>query len=136
MTTFQTAHPQTNQHLSSVMTDRQLVWQKLPYTTVRRRRGKEREKKLLHASFTLGLRFPSSAVEMLRQLLLGDLEDGWSHDSDDTPTNETANGRSSLAERRRPESLETILSYSTGEWEEEPSDAGQASVQVVRKGNR
>lgn len=69
-------------------------------------------------------------------------EDGWSHDSDDTPTNETANGRSSLAERQRPESLETILNFSADEWEAEPepeeaapSGGEQRSIQVVRKGN-
>ncbi|XP_068611825.1 LOW QUALITY PROTEIN: rho guanine nucleotide exchange factor 11 [Brachionichthys hirsutus] len=58
-------------------------------------------------------------VETLRQLILPDSEeDGWSHDSVDTPTNETANERSSFAERQRPESLETILNFSTDEWEE------------------
>ncbi|XP_031706950.1 rho guanine nucleotide exchange factor 11 isoform X5 [Anarrhichthys ocellatus] len=80
-------------------------------------------------------------VETLRQLILRDLEeDGWSHDSDDTPTNETANERSSYAERRRPESLETVLNFSTSEWEAEPEleapppDAEQSgSVQVIRK---
>ncbi|XP_061566635.1 rho guanine nucleotide exchange factor 11 [Cololabis saira] len=78
-------------------------------------------------------------VETLRQLILRDLEeDGWSHDSDDTPTNETSNGTSSLAERRQPESLETVLNYSISEWEVETeesalSDVGEAGVQVVRK---
>uniref|UniRef100_A0A3Q1BBC2 Rho guanine nucleotide exchange factor (GEF) 11 n=1 Tax=Amphiprion ocellaris TaxID=80972 RepID=A0A3Q1BBC2_AMPOC len=78
-------------------------------------------------------------VETLRQLILQDLEeDGWSHDSDDTPTNETANERSSFIERQRPESLETVLNFSTNEWEAEPDeallpDAAQPSVQVVRK---
>ncbi|XP_028262876.1 rho guanine nucleotide exchange factor 11 isoform X2 [Parambassis ranga] len=78
-------------------------------------------------------------VETLRQLILRDLEeDGWSHDSDDTPTNETTNERSSFTERQRPESLETVLSFSAGEWEAEleetpPPDTGQSSVQVVRK---
>lgn len=78
---------------------------------------------------------------MLRQLILRDLEeDGWSHDSDDTPTNETANGRSSFTERQRPESLETVLNFSTNEWEADPEevpplDAEQPSVHVVRKGN-
>lgn len=80
-------------------------------------------------------------VETLRQLILHDLEeDGWSHDSDDTPTNETANERNSFMERQRPESLETVLNFSTNEWEAEPDesllpDAPQPSVQVVRKGN-
>lgn len=83
-----------------------------------------------------------SAVETLRQLILRDLEeDSWSHDSDDTPTNETANERSSFTERQRPESLETVLNFSINEWEAEPEevpppDAEQpSSVQVVRKGN-
>ncbi|CAJ1086066.1 rho guanine nucleotide exchange factor 11 isoform X1 [Xyrichtys novacula] len=78
-------------------------------------------------------------VETLRQLIIRDLEeDGWSHDSDDTPTNETANERNSFSERQRPESLETVLNFSTNEWEAEPEDAPpteaeQPSVQVVRK---
>lgn len=84
-----------------------------------------------------------STVETLRQLILRDLdEDGWSHNSDDTPTNETTNERSSFTERQRPESLETVLNFSTDEWEAEPEeeapplDAEQpSSVQVVRKGN-
>ncbi|XP_078132779.1 rho guanine nucleotide exchange factor 11 isoform X5 [Sander vitreus] len=81
-------------------------------------------------------------VETLRQLILRDLEeDSWSHDSDDTPTNETTNERSSFTERQRPESLETVLNFSINEWEAEPEevpppDAEQpSSVQVVRKGN-
>uniref|UniRef100_A0A3Q3FMU9 Rho guanine nucleotide exchange factor 11 n=1 Tax=Labrus bergylta TaxID=56723 RepID=A0A3Q3FMU9_9LABR len=78
-------------------------------------------------------------VETLRQLIIRDLEeDGWSHDSDDTPTNETGNRRSSFSERQRPESLETVLNFSTGEWEAEPEEAPppeaeQSSVHVVRK---
>ncbi|XP_074555282.1 rho guanine nucleotide exchange factor 11 isoform X3 [Halichoeres trimaculatus] len=80
-------------------------------------------------------------VETLRQLILRDLEDdGWSHDSDDTPTNETANNRNSFSERPRPESLETVLNFSTNEWEAEPdvappppTEAEPPSVQVVRK---
>lgn len=82
-------------------------------------------------------------VETLRQLIIRDLEDdGWSHDSDDTPTNETANERNSFAKRQRPESLETVLNFSINEWEAEPEeeapppDAEQpSSVQVIRKGN-
>ncbi|KAM9836629.1 rho guanine nucleotide exchange factor 11 isoform 1-T1 [Aulostomus maculatus] len=78
-------------------------------------------------------------VETLRQLILRDLEeDGWSHDSDDTPTNETANERSSVKEKQRPESAETILGFSTGEWEAESEEAPpteQQSLQVIRKGN-
>ncbi|XP_056298367.1 rho guanine nucleotide exchange factor 11 isoform X3 [Pseudoliparis swirei] len=76
-------------------------------------------------------------VETLRQLILRDLEeDGWSHDSDDTPTD----GRSSFSDRQRPESLETVLNFCTDEWEAEPEvedpppDAEQCSgVQIVRK---
>ncbi|KAM8882688.1 rho guanine nucleotide exchange factor 11 isoform 3-T3 [Synchiropus picturatus] len=59
-------------------------------------------------------------VETLRQLILRDLdEDGWSHDSDDTPTNDTSNEQSSLAGKKRPGSAETVLSSSTTEWETE-----------------
>nr|XP_015802089.2 rho guanine nucleotide exchange factor 11 isoform X2 [Nothobranchius furzeri] len=74
-------------------------------------------------------------VETLRQLILQDLdEDGWSHNSDDTPTNEMTNGGRSLTETEQPDSLETIL----GVEEEEsngapPSDTTQPSVKVVRK---
>ncbi|XP_056224564.1 rho guanine nucleotide exchange factor 11 isoform X4 [Seriola aureovittata] len=78
-------------------------------------------------------------VETLRRLISRDLEeDGWSHDSDDTPTNETANEGSSFSDRQRPESLETILNFSTNDLEAEPeevppSDTEQPSVQVIRK---
>uniref|UniRef100_A0A3B3ZZI4 Uncharacterized protein n=1 Tax=Periophthalmus magnuspinnatus TaxID=409849 RepID=A0A3B3ZZI4_9GOBI len=62
----------------------------------------------------------SEAVETLRQLILRDLEeDGWSQDSDDTPTNETAT-EGSFTEKQRPESLETVLNFSTNEEQEEP----------------
>ncbi|XP_053271693.1 rho guanine nucleotide exchange factor 11 [Pleuronectes platessa] len=80
-------------------------------------------------------------VETLRRLIIRDLEDdGWSHDSGDTPTNETANEGSSLSDRQRPESLETILNFSTDDWEAEPDeapppDAEPPGVQVVRTGN-
>ncbi|CAI5686237.1 unnamed protein product [Oreochromis niloticus] len=80
-------------------------------------------------------------VETLRQLILQDFgEDGWSHDSDDTPTNETATESISFTERQRPESLETVLSCCTDEWEAEPEElllakAPKPSFQVVRKGN-
>ncbi|KAM4536439.1 rho guanine nucleotide exchange factor 11 isoform 5-T5 [Odontesthes bonariensis] len=75
-------------------------------------------------------------VETLRQLILRDLEeDGWSHDSDDTPTNETADRRGSLAEKQRPESLETVLNFNTNEWDGEPDEVSAPGVQVVRKGN-
>uniref|UniRef100_A0A3Q3LZS1 Rho guanine nucleotide exchange factor (GEF) 11 n=1 Tax=Mastacembelus armatus TaxID=205130 RepID=A0A3Q3LZS1_9TELE len=52
-------------------------------------------------------------VETLRQLIFRDLEaEGVSHDSDDTPTNEMANEKSSMTERHQPESLETVLNLS------------------------
>ncbi|KAF3697778.1 Rho guanine nucleotide exchange factor 11 RhoGEF glutamate transport modulator GTRAP48 [Channa argus] len=76
-------------------------------------------------------------VETLRQLILQDLqEDGWSHDSDDTPTNETVNEMST--ETQRPESLDTVHSFCKDEWEAEPelvspTDTEKPSVQVVRK---
>lgn len=67
-------------------------------------------------------------------------EDGWSHDSNDTPTNETANERSSFTERQQHEPLETGPNFSADEWEAEPEEvlppeAERPSVQVVRKGN-
>lgn len=79
-------------------------------------------------------------VETLRQLILQDFgEDCWSHDSDDTPTNEMAAESNSFTERQRPESLETVLSCCTDEWEAEPEElllakAPKPSVQVMRKG--
>ncbi|XP_047450683.1 rho guanine nucleotide exchange factor 11 isoform X3 [Mugil cephalus] len=78
-------------------------------------------------------------VERLRELILRDLEeDGQSHNSDDTPTNETANGRSLFGERQRPHSFETVLKFSTDDCEAEPEDipipdTGQQGVKVVRK---
>ncbi|XP_045919768.1 rho guanine nucleotide exchange factor 11 isoform X2 [Micropterus dolomieu] len=78
-------------------------------------------------------------VETLRHLILQDFEDdGWSHDSDDTPTNETSIERSSFTERQRPESLETVLNFSANEWEAEPEevlppDPEHLGVQVIRK---
>lgn len=82
-----------------------------------------------------------AAVETLRQLILQDVEeDRWSHDSDDTPTNEVASERSPQSERQRAETLETVLKYSTDEWEAEPEEVGlpdpeQHGVHVMRKGN-
>uniref|UniRef100_A0A1A8QEP7 Rho guanine nucleotide exchange factor (GEF) 11 n=1 Tax=Nothobranchius rachovii TaxID=451742 RepID=A0A1A8QEP7_9TELE len=76
-------------------------------------------------------------VETLRQLILQDLdEDGWSHNSDDTPTNEMTNGGRSLTETEQPDSLETILGVEEEEEESNgapPSDTTQPSVKVVRK---
>ncbi|XP_072314649.1 rho guanine nucleotide exchange factor 11 isoform X3 [Eucyclogobius newberryi] len=70
-------------------------------------------------------------VEALRQLILRDLEDdGWSQDSDDTPTNETA-ADGSFTEKQRPGSLETVLNFSTSDEPEEPDAPEQP--RVVRK---
>ncbi|XP_067303671.1 rho guanine nucleotide exchange factor 11 isoform X2 [Pseudorasbora parva] len=71
-------------------------------------------------------------VETLRQLIFRDLEDGWSQDSDDTPTNETANERSSFTEGPGAEFPEPAPSETPSQWEEEPVEAPPA-VQVVRK---
>lgn len=80
-------------------------------------------------------------MEILRQLIFRDLEDGWSQDSDDTPTNETANERSSFAEGPRAEFPEPAPSETPSQWGEEPVEAPplevrQPAVQVVRKGKR
>ncbi|XP_028329619.1 rho guanine nucleotide exchange factor 11-like isoform X2 [Gouania willdenowi] len=78
-------------------------------------------------------------VETLRQLILNDLDDdGWSHASEDTPTNETPNEKHSLGDGQRTESLENMVnSVTIDEWgaeqvqeEAPPPDSG---VQVVRK---
>lgn len=77
--------------------------------------------------------FPVPIVETLRQLILDLHEDRRSHDSDDTPTNET------VTDRQQPESSETVSSFSANESEPEqvpPPDAEKPSVQIVRKGNR
>ncbi|XP_064787464.1 rho guanine nucleotide exchange factor 11-like isoform X5 [Oncorhynchus masou masou] len=79
-------------------------------------------------------------VETLRQLIFRDLEDGWSHGSDGTPTNEAANERSPFNDHQRPPSSETLLSVSPSQWEAEhaeaaPSEVECPSVHVVRKGN-
>ncbi|CAL8327041.1 unnamed protein product [Lota lota] len=82
-------------------------------------------------------------VESLRQLIFRDLEDdGWSRDSDDTPTNEMANERHSSAYGQRALSLETVLNTSQLDAEDEatppatseaPPATEQPGVQVVRK---
>lgn len=73
-----------------------------------------------------------SAVETLRQLILRDLEEeGWSHDSDDTPTNEANSERSPLSG--------TVLRIAEeGEPEEDVrrQDEEPPSFQVVRKGRK
>uniref|UniRef100_A0A3Q2G3R2 Rho guanine nucleotide exchange factor 11 n=1 Tax=Cyprinodon variegatus TaxID=28743 RepID=A0A3Q2G3R2_CYPVA len=88
-------------------------------------------------------------VETLRRLILPHVEeDRWSHDTDDTPTNTMSNGN---AERRRQESLETVLDFCINELEPEapppkarppespppedpPTPSRQTSFKVVRKG--
>ncbi|CAN9509432.1 unnamed protein product [Ophioblennius macclurei] len=77
-------------------------------------------------------------VETLRRLILRDFEDdvdggedGWSHDSDDTPTNDTpTNGQAPP---------ENVLDLDAGEWAEPeeapPPEAEPQSFQVMRKGN-
>lgn len=76
--------------------------------------------------------FRLSAVETLRQLILRDLEEeGWSQDSDDTPTNEAASERSPLSG--------TVLRIAEeGEPEEDVRPQGEEapSFQVVRKGRK
>ena len=84
--------------------------------------------------------FSSFSVETLRQLIFRDLEDGWSHGSDGTPTNEAANERSPFNDHQRTPSSETLLSVSPSQWEAEhaealPSEVECPSVHVVRKGN-
>ncbi|KAK2913288.1 hypothetical protein Q8A67_001687 [Cirrhinus molitorella] len=79
-------------------------------------------------------------VENLRQLIFRDLEDGWSQDSDDTPTNETAYERSPFTDRPGVELSDPAPSESPIQWEEErvetpPPEVLRSPVQVVRKGN-
>lgn len=85
--------------------------------------------------------FSAFSVETLRQLIFRDLEeDGWSHGSDGTPTNEAANERSLFNDQQRLPSSETLLSVSPSQWEAEhaeapPSEVESPCVHVVRKGN-
>ncbi|XP_015462691.3 rho guanine nucleotide exchange factor 11 isoform X3 [Astyanax mexicanus] len=78
-------------------------------------------------------------VDTLRQLIFRDLEDGWSHDSDDTPTNETANERSPFTDPPGPEPMpEPTFTKNTSQLGEDEIDAAklevvQPTVQVVRK---
>ncbi|XP_070977585.1 rho guanine nucleotide exchange factor 11-like isoform X3 [Oncorhynchus clarkii lewisi] len=80
-------------------------------------------------------------VEILKRLIFHNFEEvGWSHDSDGTPTNETANERSPLNDGQRLASSETLLSASPSQLKAEhseapPSEVGSPSVHVVRKGN-
>ncbi|KAG1937919.1 rho guanine nucleotide exchange factor [Pimephales promelas] len=73
-------------------------------------------------------------VETLRQLIFRDLDDGWSQDSDDTPTNETANERNSFTDGPGAEFPEPASSETLSRWGEEPVEAPPPEVQVVRKG--
>uniref|UniRef100_A0A8C8JPH1 Rho guanine nucleotide exchange factor (GEF) 11 n=1 Tax=Oncorhynchus tshawytscha TaxID=74940 RepID=A0A8C8JPH1_ONCTS len=80
-----------------------------------------------------------AAVEILKRLIFHNFEEvGWSHDSDGTPTNETANERSPLNDRQRLASSDTLLNASPSQLEAEhseapPSEVGSSSVHVVRK---
>ncbi|XP_053349910.1 rho guanine nucleotide exchange factor 11 isoform X2 [Clarias gariepinus] len=78
------------------------------------------------------------AVETLRQLIFRDLEDGWSQDSDDTPTNETANERSPFTDRPGSEVSEPSFSESSSQSVQDqvdapPLEAERPTLQVMRK---
>uniref|UniRef100_A0A4W4F2V8 DH domain-containing protein n=1 Tax=Electrophorus electricus TaxID=8005 RepID=A0A4W4F2V8_ELEEL len=70
-------------------------------------------------------------VKTLRLLILGDLEDGWSQDSDDTPTNETANERNPFRDRPGIETAEPSSDETYRQLVEDQVDA--PPVEVVRK---
>ncbi|KAI5085247.1 rho guanine nucleotide exchange factor 11, partial [Silurus meridionalis] len=78
-------------------------------------------------------------VETLRQLIFRDLEDGWSQDSDDTPTNETANERSPFTDRPGSEgSVGSIIESPNptilqDQVDAPPLELEQSTVQVKRK---
>ncbi|XP_053089332.1 rho guanine nucleotide exchange factor 11 isoform X4 [Pangasianodon hypophthalmus] len=77
-------------------------------------------------------------VETLRQLIFRDLEDGWSQDSDDTPTNETANERSPFTDRPGSEASEPSFTESPKQSAQDhvdapPKEAERPTVQVMRK---
>ncbi|XP_060731096.1 rho guanine nucleotide exchange factor 11 isoform X1 [Tachysurus vachellii] len=77
-------------------------------------------------------------VETLRQLIFRDLEDGWSQDSDDTPTNETANERSPFADRPGSEASEPSFTESPSQSMQDavdapPTEAERPAFQVIRK---
>ncbi|KAK3546614.1 hypothetical protein QTP70_031227, partial [Hemibagrus guttatus] len=79
-------------------------------------------------------------VETLRQLIFRDLEDGWSQDSDDTPTNETANERSPFTDRPGSEASDPSFTESPNQSMQDhvdapPMEAERPTVQLVRKGN-
>lgn len=78
-------------------------------------------------------------MKTLRQLIFRDLEDGWSQDSDDTPTNETATNESPFADMLRLDVSDPDLKESPSKWLEDHVDAPPLevvvpTVQVVRKG--
>lgn len=76
------------------------------------------------------------AVETLRQLILRDLEEeGWSHDSGDTPTNEAAGERSPEEEQRGEEEEEAAF-LKIAEEDARHQAGEQPGFQVVRKGRR
>ncbi|KPP69336.1 rho guanine nucleotide exchange factor 11-like [Scleropages formosus] len=77
-------------------------------------------------------------VERLKQLIFRSLEeDCWSQDSDDTPTNETANERSPFIDGINSEALEQDAGLK--QWEHEEGEMPclemERGVQVVRRGN-
>ncbi|XP_062850511.1 rho guanine nucleotide exchange factor 11 isoform X3 [Trichomycterus rosablanca] len=77
-------------------------------------------------------------VETLRQLIFRDLQDGWSHDSDETPTNETANEASPYTDRPEAEEPESNTGQSQNQIIEDQADADvleaeRPAVQLVRK---
>ncbi|KAG7330491.1 hypothetical protein KOW79_006713 [Hemibagrus wyckioides] len=77
-------------------------------------------------------------VETLRQLIFRDLEDGWSQDSDDTPTNETANERSPFTDRPGSEMSEPSFTESPNQSMQDhvdapPMEAERPTLQLVRK---
>uniref|UniRef100_A0A8C9RU56 Rho guanine nucleotide exchange factor 11 n=1 Tax=Scleropages formosus TaxID=113540 RepID=A0A8C9RU56_SCLFO len=77
-------------------------------------------------------------VERLKQLIFRSLEeDCWSQDSDDTPTNETANERSPFIDGINSEALEQDAGLK--QWEHEEGEMPclemERGVQVVRRGD-
>uniref|UniRef100_A0A667WV79 Rho guanine nucleotide exchange factor (GEF) 11 n=1 Tax=Myripristis murdjan TaxID=586833 RepID=A0A667WV79_9TELE len=128
-----------NKALYVISTTERQIYELVAGTSSEKNTWKDLLEKTISIAGVDNVVFIVCTVETLRQLIFRDLEeDGWSHDSDDTPTNETANERSSFSETQRPESLETVLSFSTNQWEAEPDEAlpsnpEQASFQVVRK---
>ncbi|XP_063042451.1 rho guanine nucleotide exchange factor 11 isoform X2 [Engraulis encrasicolus] len=77
-------------------------------------------------------------VETLRQLIFRDLDDGWSQDTDDTPTNETANDRSPFPDKQPADQPDAEPASSSSQWEAEevdapPPEVESPSVKVMRK---